>query len=139
MFYVLTEYLINERLLVLAEYSLSYLTNTETSETRFLFNQGQIAYWKKEYGEAITHLNKLLDLEQRHDSAWVLKGNAHFFMGSGYDAEECYLNALKSFVKPKKGSGTMISRQISPERVTPQGTTVSQSSLTTVGLDYSIH
>ena len=145
MFYLLVEYFISHKLLVLAEESLKYLTNTETSKPRYFFNAAQIAYWKKEYTKAIELLEKLLDLEPRHDQGWVLKGNSHFFLGSGYDAEECYIKSLQFFAKPKRGTATMRSgmeRQatmINPERVTPSGTTLSASSLTTVGQDYTIH
>lgn len=114
MYYFLTDYFIKEKLVYLASKALEEVCNKDSSMQRFIFAKSQILFWKQEYSDCVESLKELLKIDPKHEAAWILQGNALFFMGNHFDAEESYLKAVRSSNRGKTlissaRSGTHIS------------------------------
>ena len=96
MYYFLTEYFLKEKLIYLATKSLEEISNHDTSQIRYLYYKAQTFFWRKNYIECSNVLSDLFKLDSKHESAWILSGNALFFMNNHFDAEESYLKAVRS-------------------------------------------
>jgi tetratricopeptide (TPR) repeat protein len=129
LFYYLAEHLISEKLLVLATKALTYVANKETSIARFNYNTAAIAYWMQDYPQVITLLTKMLEFEPKHEAGWLLRGHAHFYLSMGYDAEECYLQAIRN--KPNLQRRTHLHAELT------RSAGVSATQLPS--MDYSLH
>jgi len=101
LYYVMFDYFLGEKLLHLALISADLIAAKETSIAKFNFNMATIHYWKGEYEACSEILGKLLEFEPKHEQGWILRGHSQFHLGNHYDAEECYLKALRS--APKAG------------------------------------
>ena len=101
LYYVMFDYFLGEKLLHLALNSKEFITAKETSIARFNFNMATIHYWKGEYEKSSEILGRLLEFEPKHEQGWILRGHSQFHLGNHYDAEECYLKALRA--APKAG------------------------------------
>jgi tetratricopeptide (TPR) repeat protein len=114
MYYFLTDYFLKEKLVFLAGKALEEVCNKETSLSRHIFYKSQILFWTKNYSECAETLQDLLKLDPKHEAAWILQGNALYFMNNHFDAEESYLKAVRSSNRGKTlissaRSGTHIS------------------------------
>lgn len=96
MYYFLCEFFIKEKLIFLAGKALEEVTNKDSSIQKFIFFKSQVLFWKKEYSECAGLLKNLLKLDSKHEAAWILQGNALYFMNNHFDAEESYLKAFRS-------------------------------------------
>lgn len=101
LYYSMFDYFLGEKLLHLAFISADFIAAKETSIAKFNFNMATIHYWKGEYEACSEILGKLLEFEPKHEHGWILRGHSQFHLGNHYDAEECYLKALRS--APKAG------------------------------------
>ena len=96
MYYFLCEYFIKEKLIFLAGKALEEVTNKDSSTQKFIFFKSQVLFWQKEYSECAELLKQLLKHDHKHEAAWILQGNALYFMNNHFDAEESYLKAVRS-------------------------------------------
>lgn len=101
MYYFLTDYFLKEKLIYLAQKSLEEISNKDSSIIRYLHYKAQILFWRKDYSSCSEVLKDLLKQEPKHEAAWVLLGNALYFMNNHFDAEESYLKAVRSTTKSK--------------------------------------
>lgn len=101
MHYVLIDFLIREKFLNLAEKVIQEIVNKQSSMGRYSFYTASIRYWYKDYPRSEEILQQLLNAEPRHEQAWVLRGHCLYKIGNGFDAEECYLKAIRYATKSK--------------------------------------
>lgn len=99
MHYGLAEYFIKQELGALAECVLGKIKDEQNSLQRYLFCSAQIKAGQQHYEDSVKVLDELFTSQPRHEDAWVLQGNNHFYLGNHLLAEECFLKAIRYLSK----------------------------------------
>lgn len=95
MYFLLVEYLFDQRLVGLAETVVEKFLNKTEPNLKLLQIKAEIEYFKENYQECKATLNQVLEIEPRDSKAWFLLGNAMQKLGDSPEAEESYIKALR--------------------------------------------